>query len=438
MAYSIFEYTSRANPNLLAERMVRQQWRRNKFAQWVAPNFIKAIGGKEEVKPAGPDGPKWTGAPVEVHNEFIKRGRTTLDIPVRNRLLELPVHGDKPLKGKGERAVITYRTVTINYTRKAYAPPTGMSFQIVKQFADDLVEEADRYLTDWWNDYHPSNFLLTMCGGYSRDIIAPAAEGGRGTTIMSHPNFFTAGAGQVSYAAGRPGTAAYEASVEAAVNGVTNVASDHMSPGLIENLVIEAARAKIAPIVTMNGFEFYPIWITDAQWKQLRNHADFKDWMKRLPVQLHDSPLANNAEAAFAGAVVYVGNELFAAYTNALDANVTAGTVEYGVRPTAAERALGFQIGNTLKGLDTGNIKVGLLVGQSAMSVGIGERMNFTELVDDHGFVKEIGIATIQSVVRNDIFDQDGHVSGLTAGQFHENTSSLAFATYSPHALSWS
>ena len=61
--------------------------------------------------------------------------------------------------------------------------------------------------------------------------------------------------------------------------------------------------------------------------------------------------------------------------------------------------------------------------------------MKFTEEIDDHEFVKEIGIQTIQSVVRSDIFDKDGKKG--TAGAFDENTSSLAFATFSPDALAY-
>jgi len=437
MAYSVFSFTSRANPNLLAARMTRQQWRRNKFAQWVAPNFVKASRPSEEQGAPLPGGPNWTGAPIEVHNEFVRMGRTTLDIPVRNRLVENPVYGDKPLKGKGERAVITFRTVKINYTRKAYSPPTGMSLQIVKQYADNLVEEADAYLTQWWNDYHPSNFILTLCAGSSRDLLAPTAEGGRGVSIVSHPNFFTAGAGQVSYGGGRPGVAGYEDAVEDALNGLADVAEDHMSVSLVRNLVIEAGRARIAPIVITGGFEFYAIWINDSQWVQLQEDTEWKEWMRQLPEPLKSNPLANNAMAYIAGACIYVDNSLFAAYTNAIDANVTASTVQYGPRPTATEYAQGFKIGSTLKALDQGNLRVGFIVGQSAMSVGIGERMRFTEEIDDHGFLHEVGIATIQSVVRSDIYDQDGLVDGLTAGDFYENTGSLAFATYSPFAMSW-
>lgn len=438
MAYSVFDYTSRANPNLLAERMFRQQWKRNSFGVWVAPEFVKVTRPKEEVGNLMGQGPQWTGAPIEVHQEFVKQGRTTLDIPVRNRLVEMPVHGDKPLRGTAERAVIAFRTVYVNYTRKAYAPPTGMSFQIVKKYADNLVFAADEYLRQWWNDYHPSNFILTMCAGASRDLVAPTAEGGRNISYVSHPNFIVAGSGPVGYGGGRPGSSGYELSVESALNGLSNTAVCWMSVALIENMVLEAARYKMAPIVMERGFSFYPVWISDAQWKQLQRDPEFRDFYKRLPTPLAGSPLATGAVAKIGGAVIYVDMNLFGARTNATDSNVTAGAAEYGPAPSTAERALGFKIGNTMKNLDTSNLKVGFIMGQGSMSVGIGERMNFTDLIDDHGFVKEVGIATIQSVVRSDVYDHDGLVAGLTAGQFYENTGSLAFATYSPHTFSYS
>jgi hypothetical protein len=59
------------------------------------------------------------------------------------------------------------------------------------------------------------------------------------------------------------------------------------------------------------------------------------------------------------------------------------------------------------------------------------------EDVEDYENVKGIGVDTIQSVVRNDIFDQDGKISGLTAGDFYENTSSMVIASYSPYALKY-
>jgi hypothetical protein len=63
--------------------------------------------------------------------------------------------------------------------------------------------------------------------------------------------------------------------------------------------------------------------------------------------------------------------------------------------------------------------------------------MSFIENTKDYGAIQGIGVQTVQSVLRNDIFDQDGMITGLTAGDFYENTSSLVFATFSPDSFSF-
>jgi hypothetical protein len=436
MGFSIFDNVSAAVPHLLAERMSRQQFYRNKFGIWVAPRFVQTGAGKESVGALGDAGPKYTGAPIEVYEEFVKLGKNTMDIPIRNRLHEMPRHGDAPVMNTGEGVGMTFRTVPINYTRKVYNPPTGMSEQNIKQYADSEMFNAESFLTDWWNDYHPGNFILTMLAGASRDLVAPVTElGGRGMSYVSHPNFFTAGAGGVSYSGGRPGTSGYEASVEAALDGLTDTSSDYFSVGVIRNLVAEARRLKIAPIVLQNGFEFYPIWISDAQYAQLLADSEYKYWVNHMPEELSKHPVATSVISFVAGAAICTDLCLWGARTNSVESDPTAGQPEYGPAPTAAERAKGLKVGGWIDNLDTSDRKCGFLIGQGAMSIGVGRRMYFTERIDDHGFIKEIGIATIQSVVRSDIYDLDGY--SLTKGSFKENTSSLAFGTFSPHNLSW-
>lgn len=444
MAASIFDLSG--NPELrtlLEVQMRRQQWRENTFAQWIGPEFVKKMGGTEEVPANGPQGGGWTGAPIETVTAFIEKGRTDMLIPVRNRLTGLPVFGNMQLKGTAEAAAFAFRLLEINRTRKAYAPPTGMEEQKTRQWATSLVMEAKSYLSTWLNDYFPSSLLLAFYAGYSRDIVMPVTAGGLGQAYVSHPNFFVAGSGQVggaggAYVGGRPGTAGYEAAVEAALNGLNGAAGQACTVALITNLVFEAARLKIPRITTKDGFKFYAVWLKDAQWNQLQADTAFQALAKSLFIsKLSEHPLGNGMVAFISGAAIYVDFNLFCAYTNADDANVTAGTVEYGPRPTAAQRAAGFKLGNTMLNLDTGNKAVGILVGQSCLSVGTGKKLVFTEQTDDHGNVQEIGIEMIQSIVRNETYDRLGLIPGLTKGDFYENTSSLVFATWSPFALTY-
>lgn len=440
MAQSVFDLTD--NPELrtlLEERMRRQQFLGNRLAKWIAPGFITSNGGGEEVQSYGPEGPmKWSGAPIETQEAFIQKGRTDMLVPVRNRLIGDPVFGGVQLLGTAEKAAYAYRSVFINRTRKAYAPPTGMEEQKTRQYYTMLVADADQQLRTWFNDFMPSNIILALVAGYSRDLVNGVQGGGRAIDYVSHPNLYAAGLGQISYGGGRPGTAGYEVSVEAAVNGLVGNPGQTMTVAFLKNLVVEASRKKIRKIVTKDGFEFYPVWIKDAQWTQLQNDPDFQSLAKSLHIsELSKHPLGNGMAIYIAECAIYVDNKLFCAYTNQSDANVTAGTVEYGPRPTAVQRGSGSKLGDTMTQLDTGNVAVGLLIGQSCATIGTGKKIRYTDEMLDHENVKEVGIEYIQSVVRNETYDTLGLIPGLSKGDFYENTSSLAFMTYSPFALTY-
>ena len=455
MAASVFDLTGHAElRTLLAEKMRRQQFYGNRFARWIGPEFVKRGGGTEEVMSIGPDGAGWTGAPIEHVKAFIQKGRTDMLIPVRNRLTGRPVFGGNQLFGTAEAAMFAFRAILINRTRKAYTPPTGMEEQKTRQWYTNLVGEAHQYLSTWWNDYFPSAIMSALHYGYSQDLQATLASGGRAQGTVSHPNLFAAGSGRVGmntagtdYAtSGRPGTAAYELAVEAAVNGVNaGMAKCACSVQFILNIVAEASRLKIPPIQAKNGFSFYPIWLKDAAWYQLQHDPDWTSLAKSLHIsELANHPLGNGADMRISGAAIYNDQMMWCARTNAIDSTyTTAGTVNYGPTPTAIDAAAGFNFGQTIGALDRGNVAVGFLVGQNALTVGTGKEFRFTDQMWDHENVKEIGVEFIKSVVRNEQYDTLGiiinPVTGalFTAGDFYENTSSLAFLTYSPFNQSY-
>lgn len=449
MAYTIFSLTGRANPNILAEKLYRQQWKRNSFGLWVAPEFIKATRDTSDVVVPGVEesGVKFVGSPIEVFKQFVTQGKTTLDIPVRVRLTGQPVYGDKVLKGTEEAGKLVFRTVKINLLRKAYSKPSLMSAQVTLPYLENLMMEASEYLTQWFNDYHPGNFICAMTAGYSIDLLQGVLAGGKGLDIVSHPNFYILGGTKVTYANGRPGThgaTSYEHEVMDAVDGCSSATTNAVTVKKIAALVLTAQRLKIQPLLMKAGFRRFAIWLSDAQWHQLRNDTDFKDWYIRLPQELDGHPLATGAKADLHGAIIYVDQNLPHAVTPTnRDANYQtppANTVWYWPQPTAVEYAAGYNVGNMIERRCDQDRKIGFLIGQSALSVGVGvpvsggkkgPSMQFVEQYDDYGAIAGIGIATIQSVVRNDIYDQDG-VTGLTAGDFYENTSSLVFCSNSP------
>lgn len=450
MAYTIFSLTGRLNPNILAEKLYRQQWKRNSFGLWVAPEFIKATRDTSDVVVPGVDesGVKFTGAPIEVFKQFLTEGKTTLDIPVRVRLTGLPVFGDKALKGQEESGKIVFRTVKINLLRKAYSKPTLISAQISLPYLENLMDGASEYLTQWFNDFHPGNFIQATCAGASIDLLSGAIAGGRAMSIVSHPNFYIIGGAKVTHGSGLPGTSGYEGAVETAVNGANSSTTNALTVAKVHGLVLEAQRLKIQPLVMKAGFRRFAVWISDAQWVQLTTDSNFKDFYRMLPNELDNHPLATGARADLFGAIIYVDQNLPHVATNAnYDASYvrpTSGYPVYGPQPSAAEAAAGYTVGNMIERRSTLPRKIGFLIGQGALSVGVGvpvsggkkgPSMQFVEQYDDYGAICGVGISTVQSVVRSDIYDQDGVISGLTAGDFYENTSSLVFCTNSPDTL---
>lgn len=449
MAYTIFSLTGRANPNILAEKLYRQQWKRNSFGLWVAPEFVKATRDTSDVIVPGVDesGVKFVGSPIEVFKQFVTQGKTTLDIPVRVRLTGQPVFGDKTLKGTEESGKLVFRTVKINLTRKAYMKPSLISAQITLPYLENLMMEASEYLTQWFNDYHPGNFIVAVTAGASIDLINATTAGGRGLTPVSHPHMYILGGSKVAYTAGRPGSAAYEGACETAIDGCNSSTTNAVTVKKIAGLVLEAQRQRIQPLNMKAGFRRFAIWMSDSQWHQLRQDSDFKSFYQQLPNELANHPLATGAVADLHGAIIYVDQNMPHAvtYTN-YDSNYqrpASGYPVYWPQPTAAEYAAGYKVGNMIERRCDQARKVGFLIGQSALSVGVGvpvsggkkgPSMQFVEQFDDYGAISGIGIATVQSVVRNDVYDQDG-VTGLTAGDFYENTSSLVFVSNSPDSL---
>lgn len=445
MAYSIFSYTSQAKVDLLNKRMQQRQYYGSKLGQLVAPMFVKAMGGKYEVINLTNSDVKFSEAPVEVFHDFVKEGQVDMRIPIAQNLNEMPVHGDNALEGNEERQSIAWRSVKINRTRHGVRPITGMSRQLTKPLANSAAMKAETQLREWLNRYHPGGTLMSaILAGYSRDLLMPTRSGGRAQTAISHPNFIVAGHGFVEYTSGRPGVSGYEGLVESYVDGLNDASTEGMSLQLIRNMVLEAPTRKVLPMVTKEGFQFYPIFVSLSQWAQLLADPEAKDWLKRInETSLAKHPVGNLANAYFEGAAIIPDLGMWGIRTNQNDSTVTAGTVEYGPARAAKETASGAPYGNWMKKVQDGNDrKVAVLVGRSMLSIGIGEEFAMMDDDKDYGNIKGVAIDGIHSAVRNDVFDQDGGLTDefgntLTAGQFQENTGSIVAATYSPETLAY-
>jgi len=452
MEVSLFDYTSQGKVDLLQYMVRERQYWGSKLGQLVAPEYIKKTGGEYVVNNLTNNNVTFTQSPIEVFEEFIAQGQVSMRLPIAVSLTGMPAaHGDNPITGNEERQFLAWRQVEINETDHAANPVQGMSRQLIKKIAEAKVMQAAYQLKDWLNRYHVGGTILSgILTGASRDLLMPTAKGGRAVTSISHPNFIVAGHGFVDYSAGRPGTAGYEAAIESYVDGLDDETTEGFSYALVRNMVLEAPKKKIQPLVTKNGKPFYPIFCSLSQWAQLLADPDFQKFALNgiHTASLADHFLGNLSEAFIEGAAIIPDVTLWGLRTAALaagglaDSTVTAGTVRYGPKPDATLAVAGAPYGNFLRERDTNDRKVAILVGRGMLSIGIGERWVLEDQKLDYGKVKGVAIKGIHSCVRNDNFDKDGGITDpdgtlLTAGQFLENTGSLVAATYSPDQLAY-
>ena len=411
------------------------------YGKWMAPRYVTEVKG--EVKPVGGMRiDKWTDAPIETRSAEFVNGNTEMFIPVRKHLTQTPIFGSTPLFGRGKTSDIMNRRVVLGRTRFSYALPTGMELQKIKMwkkyFVDNVTEELRYHYSGWTG----VNVKLASFTGYSADLNQAANIGGQAESYASHPSFFVAGqAGQVGVTGTTythlPYTAAYEKDVATAIDTLV-VSKAPMSGDYVKKLNFNAQRKRVPQLVTKGGFKFRAMWIKDSAYDQLWSDPKFYEIAKRVNnTSLAETPLGNCEGAFYAGVAIYPDDTMFTAYTatnNGGDTTITADTVQYGARPTTAQSTDGWKINAELDVLDSGDVAMNIIVGASALIMGTGQDLKITEDEQDHGNKKEVGYELIQSIVRGDVFDSLGTVTG-TQGAFVENTSSVAGATYSPFAI---
>ena len=450
-----YNFTANAALTTNLEVMVEeQQWRDHKFARWMAPNYVKYTKGRD-VGAKGQEAGTATGAPIEMEKAFIEEGRISMLIPVMNRFTDPPIFGNLSGLGLGEARKLGFRSVSINQTTKILSVPVGIEKQKVKMFKK-LINDIRVGGTQWMSDWMASSIQMAAYAGLSPDLAFPVVGGGLGTAYVSHPNFYVPNSSGVATQVGidsststytvgsRPGTTGYEAAVAAGFDGMNNAATYGCTAEFIADLVQAAATAKINPIMIDGAVQpFYPVWVKDTQYRQLQRDPDFKGLAKSLFIKdMAEHPLGNGAIMFYEGAAIFPDNMLWAGYTAAQTTGaaypVTSGQVWYGPPPTAAQGAVGWKLNPTAGLIDPGAKAVGFLIGKSALTVGTGESVHIVEEIHEIGNTHEVGLQMIQSVVRNDVYDTTGTLSdnvsqaALSAGDFYENCSSLAFATYSP------
>jgi len=448
-----FDSTIQANLKIASEIMYKEMVQDLFWLRWCTFMSRKAVEkGVEEVGAVGEmlnekeiQPPK---SAIGVYEQFGRKEKgTEMFIPTRLHIKGKPIYGDRQLIGTGERNNFVYHNIRINQIRKAIsAKPGRMVEQSIGRYVDEIINQTQPQLTDWLRKYTNTSFIRrALIEGRSHNLTASTSDFGLGLRRVSHPNMYvvghvatdnTAWVGGLDYSAGRPGTDAYETLVETALNSLG--AGDGFSVALMKKLSIIIRRQKnlLPPIMLSDKSEWFPMIITPYQYSQL---LDDPTWdkiinnMLKRETNIKDNWLINGCAGMAHGFVIYVDNGAFGAHTNANKyghSDVTAGFPEYGCEddPSSEDFA-------DIEELDESYASVGLILGRNALSVGIAKKPGYTMETFDHDAQSEGGIYWIAGAERWDMYDTDGQIDGLSAGDFYKNESSVAFVTYSPSVV---
>jgi len=425
---------------LLEQRMQTVAWN---ISFWQA--FLGFVGGKksmfDEVTPHGVKKPQHaTGKPIEVLQDFSHAGGVNMDIPMFYPLTGKGVSGAVTLQGKGERPKLAVLQVSINQQRHAFLQQDNkMSKQVLQSpgMIKQLFRRANEYLGDWFQRWIAFQPYLAFLQGYSENLTKTALNGGLALGKASHMNIYTSGSGRVTFSNTK---ATYEASVRAALNGLTNTSSDWFDTQFVENMVYVASHNhRVAPI-KVGGMNLYPLVISDSAAKQLQNDTKWNERMKYAAERsLEGNPLFQGKIAGiYAGALLIIDETVPSAYTdadgeysNARSTTGDANGVCYGTEDSA-DGEPDFMAAP----VDPGAKKASILFGKSAICMGIANDLSFEEETYDFKQKIEIGADIICGMQRSDILDKDSYF-GVSGDARYENISSVVGVTYSPADASW-
>jgi len=286
-----------------------------------------------------------------------------------------------------------------------------MSRQRLK--ALQIEKQKQPLLSNWAAQWNEVALARTFYEGWSPHITAATTSGGLyigSGQKRVHPNFFTAGSGQVTYSAT---DATFESSVDTALTNLTDTSTDYFSTDLLEAMRVEVIKLKIKPMVTENGMEFWPMLIHPNQARQLRADSDWQGVNQRAWVanEAKNNPIFSGAIGSYAGFVLY---ERMLGVFGASPSGT--GTVTFGAT-------------NPLSAPDTYARKCAIIFGAGAISRGVAEDLSFERETDDYGNVLGIGAGMIVGDSRGEYYDSTTSVTGVI------NQTSAIVATYSDNSF---
>jgi N4-gp56 family major capsid protein len=346
-----------------------------------------------------------TGKPIEMLTNFQSEGSDTMDIVLKYPLTEAGVLGDAQILGTEEVRKIAYKKIRIAEISKGVKiKDAPSSEQVLKkpEIQKALMDSAQADLKDWFQRWIGFGIYDGFLKGASENVRSHF-----GLSVVSHPNFVVAGSGLVTFSS-TPAT--YEGNVATALGGLSDTASDRMTVKAIKAVAKYASEKKIQKFQGYWHLVLHP-----DQIYQLKADSEYVNAVQYGQLRGDENPLFTGFVGAIDGVKIYEDENI---------PGVAVDTIPvYGnTNPLANPR------------YSTGNLRLGILYGASAIAIGQANPLRFENEDYDYSRKKtEAGMMTV-GIERADIFDTDGMFG--TAG-FKENTSSLVLATYSPASVAW-
>ena len=401
MALTQFARTEEANIGILNARL-RQQLKEEIFwSRFAGYTEVKMDSmGRKEYMPSG--------QPIEILNDFVNEGMDFMLVPMLLELTGAGIYGDKQLEGNEEAQDLYYNKVYINQVRNGIRSGGKMSNQRVKTL--NLLKAREPQLRRWLARVRDIQIAKTFYEGWSPHITATAANGGlyiNSGAQRHHPNFFTAGSSTVSQVTWNATDATYNSSIDAALDGLTDTSGDYLSIGVVEAMRVEVQKLNIKPMVTKDGYEFYPWVIHPNQGKQLRSDSDWKAaYQNAAKLMSKENPLFTGAMGEYAGFVFYER------LLGVMGATASADTVTYGAT-------------NPLSAVDTNPKKCSIIFGSGAIQTGVAAKPFVKRGYYDYENIDGVSIGTICGDARGEYVDSTSSKTAII------NQSSCIVATYS-------
>lgn len=375
--------THKLNVSLLSTQLAKEAWWSTFWAKLAGFQEITNLNGIRQTNPA-------SNVVLQVVRDFVQEGRDNMLMAMIEPLKEDPIYGDTWLKGTGETVGLKYQRIYINQVRKAVTKLAGhMSNQRLKSFK--LMEKAMPSLVEYWSKWQNAALFETMYLGLSPQLTAGKSYDGVGMKARLHPNQYIYNASSVFAPIGSE----FHTKTAAEMSAGIKLAAKPVDADFLYQLnILVKTNLLIEPIVTEDGT---PFWFLLVHPQSMRN---FKKDNTIMSVQ-------NSAFAQQLGKHPAIKGRDYLYFDGFVMVEERTGTRTLklaGVTDVYAELAGAngwMKPPAFVKGTDSTSM---LLLGRDALGLGIAQNLLYTEEVDDHENVIEIGSRMIQGANRNEYF----------------------------------